>query len=1110
MHSIIKRVFCVIIFMLVCLPNLGQNNDAEYVLPKLNELITAHDFEQAESVLNKNENILDSVTYAIFASIIDIGKDAQNISTDQNRTIEYIKFVIGEFAQNKEELKNAPIGMMAYFNIYISYLSKKSNPFYFEVYKLFKEIWPEYREDSAQIYIYTLENTSLQLYTELKYSEAIPILEELIKLGEAGSKLSSEPYVNYMMLGRCHQNLGNDELASILFDKAIIRFSANNKKQNEESYNNLLRDRFEIAAKLSQIDKARDLGKKLIDFYHNKEGHIHDLANVFFRLGETELSALNMSSGMQYYEQGVDIVLHSNDYNDNTKKQFLESLYTIYNKCNITENDRKYKDYKVKYNISGEQISDWEIVDEQYISTLQNIVNSQESQLTDTRNYIRAIQGLAEHVSSRQQEFYGLQIIEKAIKWLKQNNIDEQEYARLYSSMGSIYASLQDTDNAIDWHKKAQHIYTINGIYNADYINILCDLSTAYRLSGDIARAKAYLDEASERSTSMTNFSSDKTIYFKYLNSMSDLYSALGDEDQALSYNKTILDSMPVDENFNLVRKTFLLNRIQILLNFNRYEEARAITNELGPDFINESRCWWMIFNTKYFNNDITCENELEQIKNSDLKDLQRLYTSFPHEHLYNYWDVIGGNLNFAYSMALSKFNTPTLRCRTYDNLLFTKGFQLELSKYLRLHPDDQLSTELFDKIVNTLSNTTKIQNIMGKNDVAIEFFVVSKRPTFHEVEKAYGALILQKDMSSPVYIELCPCDSIDQIAYASTIGQAEEYADRYYNITNTKLYKLIWEPLKDVIPENSEVYISGCNGLLFINFPAISNGEKRLNDLYRIHNTISTSYISHSQQNASNYHSASLFGGIDYNTPLSTMAEEAKKYSHDEHHEHYTKYRGVGERGDWDNLKYSEEEVLRIKQLLSRRNLKVNTYTSISASEEAFKALSGNSPDILHLSTHGYYYQPYLHDFRSEYSSNDSDNLKRNGLLFSGANNAWRNNEYKENVDDGILTAQEISALNFSKTSLVTLSACQTGLGETNDIDGNEGLLRAFKIAGVKDVLVSLWNISDDATSLFMEKFYKHLLSSNNPWQALNLTVKDIQTEMPDPYYWAPFVIVE
>ena len=166
-------------------------------------------------------------------------------------------------------------------------------------------------------------------------------------------------------------------------------------------------------------------------------------------------------------------------------------------------------------------------------------------------------------------------------------------------------------------------------------------------------------------------------------------------------------------------------------------------------------------------------------------------------------------------------------------------------------------------------------------------------------------------------------------------------------------------------------------------------------------------------------------------------------------------------------------------------------------------------------MSTHGYYYQPYLHDFRSEYSnkffsSNDSDNLKRNGLLFSGANNAWRNNEYKENVDDGILTAQEISALNFSKTSLVTLSACQTGLGETNDIDGNEGLLRAFKIAGVKDVLVSLWNISDDATSLFMEKFYKHLLSSNNPWQALNLTVKDIQTEMPDPYYWAPFVIVE
>jgi CHAT domain-containing protein len=266
---------------------------------------------------------------------------------------------------------------------------------------------------------------------------------------------------------------------------------------------------------------------------------------------------------------------------------------------------------------------------------------------------------------------------------------------------------------------------------------------------------------------------------------------------------------------------------------------------------------------------------------------------------------------------------------------------------------------------------------------------------------------------------------------------------------------------------------------------------------------------------NKRNYQSATLFGGIDYDTPLIEMAAEAQKYVHENRTEQYAMYRGEDERGSWGKLKYSLEETNNIANYLSDNNIVVNKYTQSDASEEAFKSLSGSSPDIIHISTHGFYYQPYVHSYLSDYSNlyfsnENNDVLNFNGLLFSGANNAWKFNKFQENVEDGILTAKEIYSLNLSNTDLLILSACQTGLGENNDIDGNEGLLRAFKVAGVNEVIITLWNISDDATSSIMKAFYKNLLEIKDPREALKTTINKAKKDMPDPYYWAPFIVIE
>lgn len=96
-----------------------------------------------------------------------------------------------------------------------------------------------------------------------------------------------------------------------------------------------------------------------------------------------------------------------------------------------------------------------------------------------------------------------------------------------------------------------------------------------------------------------------------------------------------------------------------------------------------------------------------------------------------------------------------------------------------------------------------------------------------------------------------------------------------------------------------------------------------------------------------------------------------------------------------------------------------------------------------------------------------------RTGLMFAGANNAFIDKVGDTGLDDGILTAKEICNLNLQNVNLVVLSACKSGLGEVSR-DGVYGLQLAFKKAGVKSIVMSLWAIDDSVTQDFMVYFLK------------------------------------
>jgi len=159
-------------------------------------------------------------------------------------------------------------------------------------------------------------------------------------------------------------------------------------------------------------------------------------------------------------------------------------------------------------------------------------------------------------------------------------------------------------------------------------------------------------------------------------------------------------------------------------------------------------------------------------------------------------------------------------------------------------------------------------------------------------------------------------------------------------------------------------------------------------------------------------------------------------------------------------------------------------------ASEGAFREAAPKHR-YLHLATHGFFADPSVRSALAR-DVNERDPLQSQLLsdqsivgyhpdLLSGIVLAGANAPPPEG-DDGILTAAEVQALDLRRVDLVTLSACETGLGQSAGGEGLLGLQRAFQVAGAKHVVASLWMVDDHATQALMTEFYTNLWQRKLP----------------------------
>lgn len=197
--------------------------------------------------------------------------------------------------------------------------------------------------------------------------------------------------------------------------------------------------------------------------------------------------------------------------------------------------------------------------------------------------------------------------------------------------------------------------------------------------------------------------------------------------------------------------------------------------------------------------------------------------------------------------------------------------------------------------------------------------------------------------------------------------------------------------------------------------------------------------------------------------------------------------------------------------------------FTDAQASEALLKHATG--PSILHIATHGFFLPDQTRSAADDNARAESRGMAlvaaggvrvegENPLLRSGLALAGANRGQGGDGEDGVLTALEAAGLDLRGTKLVVLSACETGVGEVKNGEGVYGLRRALVLAGAESQVMSLWQVSDEATRDLMIGYYKRLQAGEGRTEAL----RAVQLEMlrgdgpqkkgrSHPFFWASFI---
>ncbi len=687
-----------------------------------------------------------------------------------------------------------------------------------------------------------------------------------------------------------------------------------------------------------------------------------------------------------------------------------------------------------------------------------------------------------------------LEITKKAL------GVVHADYARSLNGLAILYRAMGDYKTAEPFYKRAIEIMKkALGEEHPDYASSLCNLGILYWNMGDYKVAEPYYKQALE--VNKKALGEEHPDYLSSENSYAYLLMKTEREQQA----------------YDILSKNFKKKAIEIADNFEWLND-------------NQKEAYWQQESAFYENLSWFANEAHEKVPEAIglnynaalLTKSKMLEAKISSENYYREVDELREELAYRRRLLAKMESDGSAEKEKLEKLRHEAD---SLDKRLTLS-----WPEYAQQKKNLAITWDQVQQNLDKGEAAIEFVRFENED---DSVVYYNALVLKKGDKNPTLVKLCKEKELQSIT--PKMGYSAYYS-------------LVWQPLEAALKDVKTIYYAPTGELYNVPFHAIyapkgkgdevlaAKTDKRgviiqneraateqnaeyLMDRYTMHQLTSTRYLAmglKQKAKESIGNNMAMVGGVNYDYLPGTNATQ-KKNKKDKN----SSRSSASASGKLNYLEGTKTEVDQINQQLTAATWQTKLIENNEAIEENITKLEGKeAKGILHLATHGYAFPEY--DFKDtsinknslRYSYRYSTNpMVRSGLILAGGNWAWTGSDTLSKLgaeQNGILTALEVSQLNLKKTKLVVLSACETGLGKIEGSEGTFGLKRGFKLAGVEQMIVSLWSVPDKETMELMTLFYSDLTKTLNPVTSFEKAQKEMRAKYPtDPEKWAGFVLV-
>ena len=719
----------------------------------------------------------------------------------------------------------------------------------------------------------------------------------------------------------------------------------------------------------------------------------------------------------------------------------------------------------------------------------------------------------------------------------KELGAEHPDYATIVNNLAELYKVMGNYTAAEPLYKEALAIRKkILGTEHPDYAVSLNNLASLYHAMGNYTAAEPLYKKALFFYKKALGI--EHANYAISLNNLALLYNVTGNYAAAESLYKEAL----------AIRKK--------VLGMEHPDYAASLSNLVGLYyFFNKYSKWKNIIHTA-----IQTENNNQQVLLKNFSEAEKeiylnennsnrqVFLSMLHYYHYSQtnffyqsttatqgWLLQGKQLLNIYANHSTDITVKTLLTNwQHTNILYTKTIQLTKNKQHQygLNADslkeqvqniEKQLTAAIPALQNVLKNkgytAKEITPKLNNNEAVVQWVSFKYQAPKQWTDTIfYAAFIITKTDTTPTFITVFTEKQLQNLLqnYHGISGRSSiiKNANTKAIATDFALYNLIWKPLLPYLSNITTVYNLPSGLLHKVSFATLTDtaNGKSLIDIYNLHQLLSINELVAPLSGSTPNKTIALIGAANYdaivasnnNTNSATIQPMYRNATNTDNKNIRFNY-----------LQGTKTEIETVNNQTKNTTWKVQTYTDTIATEDNLKQLSGsNAPHILHIATHGFYFPPKKEKLSTNNLFAEDKNapkdfpLLRSGIVLSGANNYWGKDTLLEGKEDGIVTAQEISNMNLLNTDLVVLSACQTALGDINGSEGVYGLQRAFKMAGVKKLLISLWEVPDAETAELMQLFYGNIFKGDSYYTAFKKAQLALKIKYKDPTKWAGFVL--